>query len=242
MESNTPLLIRGIGTKAVVIAITAIVMSGTLLINCSADDIQSDSVSDASADDQMKATELYCGFEENFVPPFYFFYGAEHAQSDAQSHTGNYSYAMQSDLEVIALHPKEWLAGGDASSQPSRIVVWMYDPGPWYHDEATVRVSDSLANGISIGIRGYMSSDYYYRINADFYYTDIEREVGWHKFEFRISNMGTTCFIDDIEICDTAVLTAIDMLALGDWWGDGIVSSNAAFDDVVVTFGQVGLW
>ncbi len=229
MESSTPLFIRRIGTRIVVLGLAAIVMSATLLVSC-------------SAGDQTNATELYCGFEEDFVPPFYFLHGAEHEQSDLRSHTGDYSYAMESDLEVIALHPKEWLAGGESSNHPSRVVVWMYDPGPEYYDKIGIRVSDSLANGVGIGTGGHSFNYYHCRINADFIYTDVEREPGWHKFDFAVNNKGTTCYIDDIEVCETEVLTTIDMFAIGDWWGDGIVSSNTAFDDVVVTDGQVGLW
>ena len=99
-----------------------------------------------------------------------------------------------------------------------------------------------MYNHVSMGIRGYSYDCYYYRIFTSFYFTDIEREVGWHKFEFRVNDTGTTCFIDDIKICETATVTGIDMLAMGDWWADGVVSSNTAFDDVVVTVGQVGLW
>lgn len=242
MESKTTPMIRRIGTKTAVLALAAIVICATLLVNCSADDALGDFVADASAGDQRKATELYCGFEESFVPPFYFLYGAEHGYSDAISHTGDYSYMMESDLEVIALDPKEWLVGGESSSHPVRVVVWMYDPGPECYDKVGVRVSDSLANGVGFGNGGHSDSHYHCRVNADFIYTDIEREPGWHKFEFRVDNEGTVCCIDDIEVCETAVLTTIDMFALGDWWGDGIISSNIAFDDVAVTVGQVGLW
>ena len=242
MEHNTSLLNRRIGTTTAVFALTAIVMSAALLANCSADLTLSDSTVDAGASDQGKATELYCGFEEDFVPPFYFLYGAEHGQSDATSHSGDYSYAIQADLEVIAVHPKAWLAGGNSSGQPSRVVVWMYDPGPSCLDEATVLVRDAMYNHVSIGFGGFTQSSYYYRVFTEVYDTDIEREVGWHKFEFRIDDTGTTCYIDDIKICETDTVTGLDMVAMGDWWADGVVSSNTAFDDVTVTLGKVGLW
>ena len=242
MESDNPISSRRIGTKTAVIALAAIVMSATLLANCSANFSLSDSITDATTDAQTNTPVLYCGFEEHYVPPFFFLYGTVHDASDLRSHSGDYSYAVQSDLEVIALYPDEWLVGGDSSQQPNRVVVWMYDPGPEYYDKIGVRVRDTVPNGVGIGNGGYSDNYYHCRVNADFIYTDIEREPGWHKFEFVVNNMGTTCYIDNIKVCETSVLTVIDELAIGDWWGDGIVSSNVAFDDVVVTVGHVGGW
>ncbi len=184
--------------------------------------------------DPANTMGLSCGFEEGFVPPFFFIYGTAHESNYLMNHSGKGCFSLQSDLEVIGYDCCGLFGNTNPFNQTGRASVWMYDPGPDSWDKATMRVSSDGNNYVIVGFFG-PSDTYEYRVGITYFHTEVERQQGWHEFEVVVDGSQSAGYIDGIMIFETSVLTSMHLLWLGDWWVDEAVSSDAAFDDVSIT-------
>ncbi|SDC12986.1 Carbohydrate binding domain (family 11) [Paenibacillus sp. UNCCL117] len=112
-------------------------------------------------------------------------------------------------------------------------VIWFYDDAD--REMNVMAFADSGTVPVGIGVNSAEASAHYvHRIGSVTTSSGIPRSTGWHSlvFDYR-SGSGVVLYIDGAEIASSTAATALQRIALGDWWSGGPVA-DVYFDRLSV--------
>jgi hypothetical protein len=156
-------------------------------------------------------------------------------RSTTQSHSGDYSYVINEDVEAIRHIFPDQIEG--------KVEIWFYDS--LSSSAQSICGIDNEIPGIgafSLGVVTYFSSDYYiYQVGSWWgtKVTSIPRTLGWHKFEFISDGAKSTSYIDNNLVATTTQFKTFNRIDLGDWWGNGYYMTTYIDDIKVYDYSQM---
>lgn len=151
--------------------------------------------------------------------------------STTPSHSGQPSFAQNEDTDVIYTQ--------FVRSQNKRVSLWLYDDTTKTNLDAFARVDNNGGfDGGSwrgLGVRTDVSATHYvYRVGSTFTATTVPRSTGWHELTWDYtSGTGVDMYIDGQLVASPTGTSQFNMIAMGDWWSNG-VSETAYWADVLV--------
>jgi hypothetical protein len=152
--------------------------------------------------------------------------GGTATSSSVQAHSGNSSYVIDQDVDVIQR--------SFPAALNKTVLVWFYDDAE-DNSASVMAFADGSSAAVALGVNTATSTgQYVYRIGGVYSATGVTRTTGWHSFGFDYrSGTGVQLFIDGMQVADKTEEKSFKRISLGDYWTGS--SATVYFDDVRIS-------
>mgnify|MGYP000536512167 CR=1 FL=1 len=152
--------------------------------------------------------------------------GGTPSTSTTQKYNGSASFVINEDKDYI-VHSMAGLTNKVA-------VVRFYDDAADLSMYAITRVDPGTTLAAIGVLTGTSTTKYAYRVGATWAASTVTRTTGWHEFTFDYrSGTDVKLYIDGVLVTTSTVVTAFNLIYLGDPSMDGL-TGTVYYDDVVV--------